>query len=135
MDVVKKGLTSMRKANKHWNIPISSLSNHLNRRNQKRKVGTTWILKEEDTTIVTWVLDMQSCRFSITLFQLKLKVAKFTQTWPSNHVFENSLCHWFKKRHPKLTIHPVKGLDIYKTQGLTSQSCNSFYENLQASYS
>jgi hypothetical protein len=25
--------------------------------------------------------------------------------------------------------------EIYKTQGLISQSCNSFYENLQALYS
>jgi hypothetical protein len=32
MDAIKKGLTSMRKTNKHWNIPLSSLSNHLNRR-------------------------------------------------------------------------------------------------------
>jgi hypothetical protein len=44
-------------------------------------VGTPRILtKEEDVAIVAWVLGMQSCGLSITLFQLKLKVAKLTQT-------------------------------------------------------
>jgi len=29
MDVVEKGITSLRKASKHWNIPLTSMSNHL----------------------------------------------------------------------------------------------------------
>jgi hypothetical protein len=28
----------------------------------------------------------------------------------------------------------AKGLDICRTQGLTSESCNSFYQNLQILY-
>jgi len=32
MDVVEKGMTSLRKANRLWNIPLTSLSNHPNGR-------------------------------------------------------------------------------------------------------
>lgn len=42
--------------------------------------------------------------------------------------------HWFKKRHLKLFICFAEGLKICKAQGLTSQFCNSFYQNLQAFY-
>jgi hypothetical protein len=69
MDVVEGGLISMRKANKHWNIPLSSLLDHLNGKTSKKKVGTLGILiEEEDVTIIIWVLGMQSCGLSITLF-------------------------------------------------------------------
>jgi len=40
----------------------------------------------------------------------------------------------FKKKHLELTIRLMKGLKIYRTQGLTSYSSNSFYENLQTLY-
>jgi hypothetical protein len=46
-------------------------------------MGTRGILIEEKdvvVVVVAWVLGMQSCGLYITLLQLKLKVAKLTQT-------------------------------------------------------
>jgi hypothetical protein len=60
---------------------------------------------------------------SITLQQLKMKVAKVTQTRvrPFKHgIPGSSWWFWFKLRHPKLNIQQAKGLEINKAQGLTS---------------
>jgi hypothetical protein len=39
MDVVEKGTHSLRKAIKTWNIPTSSLSNHLNGKTKSKEMG------------------------------------------------------------------------------------------------
>jgi hypothetical protein len=52
-------------------------------------MGLVGVVREEkDVTIVAWVLGMHGCGLSITLQQLKMKVAKFhpnktniIQTW------------------------------------------------------
>ncbi len=44
-------------------------------------MGPTSVLtKEENKTIIKWILVMQECELPITMQQLKLKVAKITQT-------------------------------------------------------
>jgi hypothetical protein len=44
MDAMERGDTSLRKATKYWNIPLTSLSNHLNGKTRCRKVGPQGIL-------------------------------------------------------------------------------------------
>jgi hypothetical protein len=44
MDVVERGDTYLRKATMYWNIPLTSLSNHLNGRTRCRKVGLQGVL-------------------------------------------------------------------------------------------
>jgi hypothetical protein len=79
MDAMEIRHTSFRKATKYWNIPLTSLSNQLNGRTKSKKMGSQGVLIEhEDAIIVTWVLKMQIVGLSITLQQLKLKVAKIT---------------------------------------------------------
>ncbi len=39
----------------------------------------------EETTMIFWTLIMQNCGLTITLQQLKMKVANFTQTRPIHH--------------------------------------------------
>jgi hypothetical protein len=46
MDMVERGHTSLRKVAKYWNIPLTSLSNHLNGRIRIRKVGPQGVLTE-----------------------------------------------------------------------------------------
>jgi hypothetical protein len=68
MDVVEKGHTSSRKVNMYWNIPFTSLLNHLNGRTKSRKVGLQGVLIEiEDGIIVSWVLNMQKTSLFVTL--------------------------------------------------------------------
>jgi hypothetical protein len=62
-----------------------------------------------------------------------MKVAELIQIRPTlfqGGVLGSSWWYWFKKRHPKLNIHQVEGLDINRAQGLTIQSCQNFYQNL-----
>jgi len=60
MDVIEKGTHSIRKANKSWNIPMSSLVDHLNGKTKSRKMGPKGVLtKEEDVVVITWTLVMQ----------------------------------------------------------------------------
>jgi hypothetical protein len=79
-----KGDTSLRKATKYWNILATSLSNRLNGRTRCKKVGRQGMLIEhEDEVMVIKVLNMQKARLFIDIQQLKMKVAKFTQTRPT----------------------------------------------------
>jgi hypothetical protein len=39
MDAFEGGIISLRKASKHWNIPLISLSNHLYGKSTSRKLG------------------------------------------------------------------------------------------------
>jgi hypothetical protein len=39
-----------------------------------------WKIEEKDVAMIKWTFDMQQCGISISLQQLKMKVAKTTQT-------------------------------------------------------
>jgi hypothetical protein len=59
MDVIENGTTSLGKVMKHWNIPLTSMSNHLNGKTHNRKCEATSVLtKEEDHVVVIWTLAM-----------------------------------------------------------------------------
>jgi hypothetical protein len=52
MDIMERGQTSLRKANRLWNIPLTSLSNHSNGKTTTQKMGPTCVLiKANDQTI------------------------------------------------------------------------------------
>jgi hypothetical protein len=95
MDAVEKGHTSLRKASMYWNIPFTSLSNHINGRTKSRKVGLQGMLIEvEDGAIVSWVLNMQKTSLFVTIHELKLKVAEFRSY--SNQI--HALSKWCSRR-------------------------------------
>jgi hypothetical protein len=57
MDVLERGITTLKRASRHWNIPICSLLDHLNGRTRNRKNRFGRVLTyEEDVTLVTWKL-------------------------------------------------------------------------------
>jgi hypothetical protein len=79
MDVVERGTHSLKKANKSWNIPMSSIVDHLNGKTMSRKLGPIGVLTEEnDATMIKWTLDMQECGLSLNLQQLKMKIVELT---------------------------------------------------------
>jgi hypothetical protein len=66
----------------------------LNGKTRSKKVPPQGILtNEEDATMVAWILGMQWCELSIALQQLKMKVAKLTQTKPTS--FTNGILRIF----------------------------------------
>ncbi len=84
MDAIENGIISLRKANRHWNIPFTSLSHHLYGKTRSKKPRPTCMLiVEENQVVVVWVFSMQEVRLSINLQQFKMKVAKLTQTRPT----------------------------------------------------
>ncbi len=73
---------------------------------------------------------MQEVGLSINLQQLKMKVAKLTQTRPTSFrggVLKNFWWYWLKRKHLELNIHRIEGLDNSQAQGLKIQSCQNFY--------
>jgi hypothetical protein len=54
MDTIENGTTSLRKENRHWNIPLTSLSYHLYGKTRSRKLGPggMLIVKEDQVVIV-----------------------------------------------------------------------------------
>ncbi len=59
MDVIENGTTSSRKADRHWNIPLTSLSNHLYGKTRSKKPRPAGMLiVEEDQAVVAWVFSM-----------------------------------------------------------------------------
>jgi len=82
MDVIEGGITSLKKASRHWKIPLTSLSNHLYGKITFKKPRLKGVLIErEDQGVIVWVLAM--LELSNSLQQLKLKVAKLIQISPT----------------------------------------------------
>jgi hypothetical protein len=48
MDEVENGTISLRRASRRWNIPLTSLSNHLYGKTRTRKLGPIGILTLEE---------------------------------------------------------------------------------------
>jgi hypothetical protein len=68
MDAIENGIISLRKASKHWNIPLMSLSDHLYGKTKCRKLAPIGVLAlEEDQVVVAWVLSMQEVGLSISI--------------------------------------------------------------------
>jgi hypothetical protein len=60
---------------------MSSIFDHLNGKIRFRNMGAKkGPYKRKDSIVITWTLTMQMCGLSINLQQLKMKVAKLTQT-------------------------------------------------------
>jgi hypothetical protein len=65
------------------------------------------LMEEEDAAMLTWTLTMQERELSISLQQLKMKVAELTQTKATpfrDGIPSNSWWYWFKCRHPKINL-------------------------------
>ncbi len=108
MDVVERGTHSLRRANRSWNIPMSSLFDHLCGKIRSRKIGPRGVLtKEEGLAVITWTLAMQECGLSISLQQFKMKVVELTYTRFTlfqDGIPSNRWWFWFKCRHLKISI-------------------------------
>jgi hypothetical protein len=60
MDAIESGTSSLKKANRHWNIPLTSLFDHLYGKTKSRKHGlVSLLIVEENQVVVAWVLFMQ----------------------------------------------------------------------------
>ncbi|CAK9198581.1 unnamed protein product [Sphagnum troendelagicum] len=105
---------SLRQAARFYNIPASSLFDHMTGRITKRKYGPQGVLSdEEEASVVKWVLKMKEDGQSVSVQQLKLKVAEITQSRPTpftKGIPGDSWWNLFKRRHPDLSIGVTEGM-------------------------
>jgi hypothetical protein len=114
---VKRGNMGLRQAARAYNIPPSSLYDHLTGKIKKRKRGPQGVLsQEEEALVVEWILNTQEEGRSVTIQQLKLKVAEITRTRQTPFTKGIPGPTWwklFKARHPDLVIVPE--VRVYKS--------------------
>jgi len=56
MDAIENGTTSLKKVSRHWNIPFTSLSDHLYGKIRSKKPRLACMLTvEEDHVMIAWV--------------------------------------------------------------------------------
>ncbi|CAM6011913.1 unnamed protein product [Sphagnum balticum] len=111
---IKSEGMSLRQAARFYNIPASSLFDHMTGRITKRKYGPQGVLSdEEEASVVKWVLKMKEDGQSVSIQQLKLKVAEITQSRPTpftKGIPGDSWWNLFKRRHPDLSIGVTEGM-------------------------
>jgi hypothetical protein len=124
---------------RYFDIPPSSLSDHLYGRTLERKRGPPTVLKkEEESALTAYMSKMQDYGHPLTMQQLHLKVATITQervTPFRKGIPRKSWVRWFKVRHPDLTLRSSQGLEFVRVRGLCPENVASFYANLQDLYS
>jgi hypothetical protein len=138
ISAVRRGAMTLRQAGRHYNIPPSSLSDHMTGRITKRKYGPQGVLSvEEEASIVNWVRQTLADGWPVGIKQLKMKVAEVTKgrsTPFTKGIPGSSWLRLFKNRHPDLMIGMLevrqnKSYSLPSTFGL---SCFYTYQSLSS---
>jgi hypothetical protein len=120
------------------NILVTNVRDHLFGKSMERRRGRAGILTAaKDDELIEYILKMQRLGHLLSLIQYCMKVAKITQCRPTpftKGVLGYDWIKWFKKRHPKLTLHVAQGLEHARAKGLCPKSVQSFYTNLEKLY-
>jgi hypothetical protein len=123
---------------RYFDIPPTSLSDHLHGRTLGRKRGPPTVLQpEEEIALTEYMAKMQQYGHPLSMQQLRLKVATITQervTPFRGGLPGDSWVRWFKKRHPYLTLRSSQGLEFARAKGLCPENVASFYSNLEHMY-
>jgi hypothetical protein len=123
---------------RYFDIPPSSLSDHLYGKTLGRKRGPPTVLhKDEENALTAYMGKMQDYGHLLTMQQLRLKVATITQervTPFHEGIPGRSWVRWFKLRHPDLTLRSSQGLEFARARGLCPENVASFYGNLHHLY-
>ena len=125
-------------AARNMGILATSLRDHIYGRTIKRKKGRQEVLSvEEESALVKWMLEMQEHAHSICIMELRRKVVEITQDqWTpfKDGIPGRGWLHWFRNRHPELTLRSTQALEEACAKGLNPNSVASFYDKLQAAY-
>lgn len=122
----------------HFDIPQSTLADHVHGRILKRKNGLPTVLNEvEEKALEEYIINIRNCGYPLTMDDLKYKVAEIVQTRviPFQYdVLGSGWLKWFKKRHPNLSLRCPEGLEITTARALNPKNVKSFYSNLMHLY-
>jgi hypothetical protein len=138
ISAVRRGAMTLRQAGRHYNIPPSSLSDHMTGRITKRKYGPQGVLSvEEEASIVNWVRQTLADGWPVGIKQLKMKVAEVTKgrsTPFTKGIPGSSWLRLFKNRHPDLMIGmlEVRQNRSYSLPSTLGLSCFYTYQSLSS---
>jgi hypothetical protein len=123
---------------RYFDIPHSSLSDHVHGKTLTRKKGRAGVLTvQEEEELLQYCFKMVDLGYPLTLCQLKLKVSELTQDrWtPFNDgIPGSSWVKWFRRRHPNITLRSSQGLEIARARGLCPANVATLYGNLASLY-
>ena len=138
ISAVERG-AKIRAIARDFDIPQSTLGDHVNGRVLQRKKGPPIVLTHsEETTLEAYILKMQEYAYPLSMDQLRLKVAEMVQdrvTPFRDGIPRNGWIKWFNRRHPNLTLRHSEGLEFSRAKGLCPENVRSFYSNLEHLYS
>ena len=121
-----------------FNIPRSSLRDHLSRRTTTRKIGAKTILtNQEEKLLIQYIDEMLEVEQPLTPQMLNLKVAEICQgklTPFKDGIPRDSWFSWFKQKHPHLVMRMPQGLEVARAKAMISIICHGFYKNLLRLY-
>ena len=129
------GGMSMRKAAATYNIPYSTFREWYYGIRTSRKKGPK---PDEEEELVNYLIQMCDRGYGLSPTTLCMKVYEITQSrWTPfrNGIPGDGWMHWWKKRHPNLTLRVSQAMESARARGLCEENVRSFYENLQHLYS
>ena len=138
MAAVERG-GKIRAVARNFDIPASTLADHVNGRILQRKKGPSTVLTQsEEKALEEYILKMQEYAYPLSMDQLRLKVVEMIQervTPFRDGILENGWIKWFRERHPNVTLQNFEGLKFSRARGLCPENVRSLYCNLEQLYS
>lgn len=130
----------IREASRIYEIPPTSLRNHLWGTTSGRQRGICPTLKQdEESKLVDFIFKMQELCYPLTPTDLRVKVAQATQTretpWTSNGLLGSGWLRSFRMRHPEISLRKSQELAVARARSLCPANVASFYGNLEYLYS
>lgn len=133
---VENGMSPFQ-AHKTFNVPRTTLLDKLQGRSPKeRKIGGETILtKQEETTLVNWMVHIAKCGFPATKLQLLDSVELLVKNLKRENSFKDGRPgrHWFEafmRRHPDLTTRIPQNLSKARCD-VTEEKIRNWFKEIE----
>ena len=129
----------IREASRIYNIPATSLRNHLWGTTSGRHRGICPSLKEdEENKLVDFIFKMQDIGYPLTPTDLRVNVAQATQArqtpWSASGLPGSGWLRGFRRRHPEISLRKSQELAVARARNMCPTIVASFYANLEYLY-
>ena len=129
----------IREASRLYNIPTTSLRNHLWGTTPRRHRGICPTLKhDEELKLVEFIFKMQEIGYPLTPTDLRVKVAQATQhrqtPWSATGLPGSGWLRSFRRRHPEISLRKSQELADARAKNMCPATVNGFYANLEYLY-
>ena len=139
MDVITNHGMKMKGVARAFDIPASSLRDHLyGKTTSKQRSNLPTLKPDEEKKLVDYIFKMQDLGHPLTPVELRLKVALATQTretpWSAIGVLGKGWLRRFRLRYPEIATRKSQGLEIARAHAVRLTEAESLYSNLEELY-